>query len=572
MTRSSHRYVHATVPGSAVARTRPVRRALPLLVAVILFVLVGCSESTTAPSATPPSTPPSTTAPSTAPVATSPAPPRLAADPAQVAADLVTDEEALRDPSSSEAVLRTAAHRQQLAYRALGRHPEWDPIVRPRIPGTLLEAYDRNVDARRQLTAMSRHASDMLPAWRIVAPPSAEELLGYYREAESASGVGWAYLAAINLIETGFGRVAGVSTAGAQGPMQFMPSTFAAYGGGGNIHAPRDSILAAGRYLAANGFARDRDYAVYRYNNSNQYVRAVNDYAAVLAAHPATFAGYYRWEVYYNSSAGDVLLPVGYATTAPIPVADYLGTHATAAPDVRIASSSEQILHHLLTVRNGASQANLSERSELLSRQFLGVPYRANTLIGSADHREELVVELQQVDCFTYADYVEALKRADNRQQFINGLIDVRYKNGVVGFASRKHFFTDWSVSSPPIATDVTSSLSPHTIQVAKNLNMKDSGGVYLPGLPVVPRTISYIPSPRVDDAVLARLRTGDYLGAYAQDGGLDVTHVGIFINTPAGPVLRNASSLRADNKVVDTPLFDYLRTVPGVVVLRPVQ
>nr|WP_307787096.1 DUF1460 domain-containing protein [Mycolicibacterium mengxianglii] len=207
-----------------------------------------------------------------------------------------------------------------------------------------------------------------------------------------------------------------------------------------------------------------------------------------------------------------------------------------------------------------------------MSRQFLGVPYRANTLIGSADHREELVVELQQVDCFTYADYVEALKRADNRQQFINGLIDVRYKNGVVGFASRKHFFTDWSVSSPPIATDVTSSLSPHTIQVAKNLNMKDSGGVYLPGLPVVPRTISYIPSPRVDDAVLARLRTGDYLGAYAQDGGLDVTHVGIFINTPAGPVLRNASSLRADNKVVDTPLFDYLRTVPGVVVLRPVQ
>ena len=45
--------------------------------------------------------------------------------------------------------------------------------------------------------------------------------------------------------------------------------------------------MAAGRYLAVNGFADDRDSALYRYNNSNQYVQAINDYAAVLAADPA---------------------------------------------------------------------------------------------------------------------------------------------------------------------------------------------------------------------------------------------------------------------------------------------
>ena len=158
-------------------------------------------------------------------------------------------------------------------------------------------------------------------------PAPAEELLGYYREAEAASGVGWNYLAAINLIETRFGSIDGVSTAGAQGPMQFMPSTFAAYGEGGDIHSPRDSIMAAGRYLAANGFADDRDHALYRYNNANEYVRAVNDYAAILAADPATFGGYYRWNVYYFTTAGDVLLPIGYAETSPIPVADYLGAY-----------------------------------------------------------------------------------------------------------------------------------------------------------------------------------------------------------------------------------------------------
>ena len=246
--------------------------------------------------------------------------------------------------------------------------------------------------------------------------------------------------------------------------------------------------------------------------------------------------------------------------------------HAIGSPAVRISSQSEQILQTLLAVRNNASSAGLSERSEIVSRQFLGVPYGANTLIGSTNEPEQLVVELQKVDCFTYADYVEALKRANDREEFIDSLIGVRYKDGVVGFQNRKHFFTDWSALAPAIATDITTSLSANSIQLTKNLNQKDSDGVYLPGLPVVPRTISYIPSQQVDSSVLGRLRTGDYMGAYAEDGGLDVTHVGIFVDTPDGPVIRNASSLHANNKLVDSPLLYYLRTVPGVVVLRPVQ
>jgi membrane-bound lytic murein transglycosylase B len=152
-------------------------------------------------------------------------------------------------------------------------------------------------------------------------------LLAHYREAEAASGVGWNYLAAINLIETRLGSVVGTSSAGAQGPMQFLPSTFAAYGDGGDIYSPRDSIMAAGRYLAANGFAGDRDAAIYRYNHASQYVRAVDDYAAVLAADPAAFAGFYRWDVYLKTPAGDVLLPIGYSADAPVPVSEYLATH-----------------------------------------------------------------------------------------------------------------------------------------------------------------------------------------------------------------------------------------------------
>lgn len=252
--------------------------------------------------------------------------PRLAPDPAQLADGLVADEQALHDPSTAEDALVAAARREQAAYRAIGRHPEWDATTRPRIPSALLDVYDRNVDARRQLTAMTP-IRDTLPAWRINPPAPADELLGYYHQAESESGVGWNYLAAINLVETRLGSIDGASSAGAQGPMQFLPTTFAAYGQGGDIHSVHDSIMAAGRYLAANGFASDRDHAIYRYNHANQYVRAVDQYAALIAADPAAFAGYYRWDVYLFTTAGDVLLPIGFAATSPIPAADYVRTH-----------------------------------------------------------------------------------------------------------------------------------------------------------------------------------------------------------------------------------------------------
>jgi len=248
------------------------------------------------------------------------------ADPAALAADLVAADQALRNPSAPEQVLAAAARRQQVAYRTLGAHPEWDAVARAQIPAALLAVYDRNIDARRALMALT-DPKDTLPPWRVVPPVPANELVASYRASEAASGVPWNYLAAINFVETGFGRINGVSDDAAAGPMQFLPSTFAAYGNGGDIHSPRDSIMAAGRLLAANGFATNRDKAIWGYNHSDYYVRAVNDYAAVIGGDPAGFAGYYRWDTYYRTTAGDLLLPIGYVSSSRIPVAEYLASH-----------------------------------------------------------------------------------------------------------------------------------------------------------------------------------------------------------------------------------------------------
>lgn len=241
---------------------------------------------------------------------------------------------------------------------------------------------------------------------------------------------------------------------------------------------------------------------------------------------------------------------------------------ASAAPAVDDATARK--IDELLAVRAEAGDLGRGELIERLSARLLGTPYGANMLVGSATEPEQLVVDLRRVDCFTYLDYLDAGSRSADRDQFLTNLVTTRYIDGRVEFAQRKHFFTDWAGRERLAATDITASLSPAAVTTTKHLNAKADGGLYLPGVPVVDRAITYIPSAAVDGGVSAALRTGDYLGAYTPEAGLDVTHVGIIVATPAGPVFRNASSLAANNQVVDTPLTDYLRTVPGIVVLRP--
>ncbi|MGK8489750.1 DUF1460 domain-containing protein [Nocardia asiatica] len=227
-------------------------------------------------------------------------------------------------------------------------------------------------------------------------------------------------------------------------------------------------------------------------------------------------------------------------------------------------------LDELLSLRAQApASASRGELIELLSRPFLGTPYGANMLVGSATEPEQLVVDFRRVDCFTYLDYVEALSRSTDRDQFTANLIETRYAGGLVDFRQRKHFFSDWSHTARVAATDITATVSTAAVTVGKHLNAKADGGNHLPGLPVVERAVTYVPSAAVDQDVVSRLRTGDYIGAYADQPGLDVTHVGIFVMTPAGPVFRNASSLAGNNKVVDSPFMEYVRSTPGIVVLR---
>lgn len=253
------------------------------------------------------------------------APPRTAE---QALRQLTWAEGVIADPAAPEGELRRASREEQLVYRELGAHRAWDATVLAGAPGQLRGVVRANVASRREFRAMHSVLSDELPAWRIVAPAPAEQLLRFYKRGERAYGIGWEYLAAINLVETAMGRIRGTSVAGAQGPMQFLPSTWAKWGRG-DIQDPADSILAAARYLAHDGGARPGrlDDALFRYNNSTHYVRGVTLLAKVMERRPRAFYGYYHWDVYYLTSHGDVRLPVGYDRDRPVPVRKWLATH-----------------------------------------------------------------------------------------------------------------------------------------------------------------------------------------------------------------------------------------------------
>jgi Transglycosylase SLT domain len=311
------------VEGTSYGDHRRVHRVVALLAAGLL--VAACSGDDRSIASPPPVTPESTattmarTAPpgSNGPTTVPPrSPPTTSTAADRLAAQLTTAETAIRDPATPASKLPTLGRSQQRSYRALVRQPRLLPAVLAQLPPSLRRVVRANVLAGRELRKLNGPAR-RLPRWRIVTPAPPGQLLAAYRAVETRLAVPWEYLAAIHLVETRMGRIRGTSSAGAQGPMQFLPATWRRYGGGGDIHATGDAILAAARLLRANGAPADMAAALYAYNPSRRYVRAVSAYAGQLRTNQRAFLGYYHWQVFY----GDTLLPEGYparpATPAP---------------------------------------------------------------------------------------------------------------------------------------------------------------------------------------------------------------------------------------------------------------
>lgn len=236
-------------------------------------------------------------------------------NPAHLAREIDRSQAVIDNAAGSAVRLQRAALSQQLAFRQLAEHR---PLRRPTLARLTPSARSAAKAALRASGALARivPTERRFPDWRIIAPPPPDELLGYYRAADAAYRIPWQYLAAVELVETRMGRIRGLSPAGAKGPMQFMPATWAQFGHG-SITNQRDSIMAAARFLNANGATRNIGRALLHYNPSQSYVVAVESYAHQMQQDERAFRGYYYWQVLYQTTKGTFLLPVGYPRNRP---------------------------------------------------------------------------------------------------------------------------------------------------------------------------------------------------------------------------------------------------------------
>jgi membrane-bound lytic murein transglycosylase B len=282
----------------------PTDVSLRIAVLIALLCLAGCGGETHAPRQPAPQLTPAALPRPDAP---------LPRDPAALADALARTTRALRaeierwrrdgDPAAGpppEAVTLLALYQQRI-YRRIAPARRLGARVLALLPASVRGEARDTVNARRALITIPP-SGNRRPKIRAAEPEPADRLRAYYAAAQRRFGVGWHVLAAINFVETGFGRLRNESTAGARGPMQFIPATWRAYGLGGDIRDPRDAILGAANYLHANGAPGSYRRALFHYNRSPHYVTAILHFARRIRRDPRTFYAYYAWQVYVRTN------------------------------------------------------------------------------------------------------------------------------------------------------------------------------------------------------------------------------------------------------------------------------
>ena len=205
------------------------------------------------------------------------------------------------EPRPSREVTLDALYDQRIELLLAGRVGLARATLRL-APAGIARRVRTNLTAKRELWRLTPLTHRRRFRTGPALPP--ETLLRYYRGAERRFGVRWNVLAAINFVESAFNKLRNNSASGAQGPMQFVPATWRAYGLGGDVRDPHDAILGAANYLRANGAPRDNRRALFHYNPSALYVDAVLRYAREIRTDRLAFYEYYARQVFVRTPSG----------------------------------------------------------------------------------------------------------------------------------------------------------------------------------------------------------------------------------------------------------------------------
>lgn len=209
------------------------------------------------------------------------------------------------------------------------------------------------------------------------------------------------------------------------------------------------------------------------------------------------------------------------------------------------------------------------------ARQLKGIPYVARTLEGN--DKETLIVNLHQLDCTTYVENVLALalcvKHAQyNFKDFCYWLQKIRYKNGVIAYTNRLHYFSEWIADNTRMGfvEEIQSPTPPFTHTQVLRINYMSTHSDKYPMLVRHPEWIKeiakmenqlngkryhYIPKSSISNTSVYRkaIHNGDIIAITTNKEGLDTSHIGIAVWHKDGLHMLNASQIR--HQVVEEPM-----------------
>jgi hypothetical protein len=200
--------------------------------------------------------------------------------------------------------------------------------------------------------------------------------LRLYQAAAERYGLDWAILAAVGAIESGHGRNNGPSSAGALGPMQFMPATWQQYGVDGNgdgrrdIRDPEDAIPSAAGLLRAAGAPANYRQALFAYNHADWYVNQILAQADLYRGSPLSGQGGQALELPSVASVRELLRSPNLILTRP---ASQRGDLVRREIDRRVVAILQAIVRrHRITITSLKSDHSLYTASGNISNHALG--------------------------------------------------------------------------------------------------------------------------------------------------------------------------------------------------------
>jgi hypothetical protein len=207
-------------------------------------------------------------------------------------------------------------------------------------------------------------------------------------------------------------------------------------------------------------------------------------------------------------------------------------------------------------------KTSISQRIDFISRALIGSDYRGFTLVGGPHWPEQFVVRDDGFDCMTFCETVLAAAIATEPTKFADVLRDIRYRDGIVNWYERNHYFFEWSRRNVEngVCRDIAMD---GAVDIGKTVYWHKALGRRRFDMQVIPRAVF------LDNVAL--LRTGDIVGFVTERPNLDYFHIGFVAFGDDGEfLLRHAAKSRGE--VLDERMVRFLRVnrVRYVTLLRP--